>query len=139
MSKLYATATSEKASKGQGGQKQLEILLQVDPKLRTEVGRIVMKAEDSGYTIKYYPICGASWRATKDKNVIVLLDTTQPKSNAKYCKRCQERTFDSAGWEDDMCDKCFEKQQTKGEQQKGEKRKCTYPMCGNTQCKRHAQ
>lgn len=77
--KLYATIESDRATKGQGGNKQLDILLQIDPKLRVEAGRIVMKAEEDGYTIKYYPICGASYRATKDKNVITLLDTTNSK------------------------------------------------------------
>lgn len=78
--KLYATVSSERASKGQGGSKKLEVLLQIDPKQRIQVGRIVMISEDDGYTIKYYPICGASFRATNDKNVITLLDTTHPKS-----------------------------------------------------------
>ena len=75
--KLYATITSERATKGQGGNKQLEILMQVDAKLRAEVGRVIMKAEDDGYTIKYYPISGAAFRATKGKNVIILFDTTK--------------------------------------------------------------
>lgn len=87
--KLYATITSERASKGQGGNKQVEILLQVDPKLRIQTGRIIMKVEEDGYTIKYYPICGASFRSTKDKNVIVLLDTTRGKKQKdEYCTEC---------------------------------------------------
>ena len=77
--KLYATTTSERASKGQGGNKQVEILLQVDDKLKVQAGRIIMKAEQDGYIINYYPICGASFRATKGKNIVPLLDTIKGK------------------------------------------------------------
>ena len=54
--KLYATITSDRASKGQGGNKKIEILLQVDPKRRLEVGRLVMTEQDELYEIYYYPI-----------------------------------------------------------------------------------
>jgi hypothetical protein len=47
--KLYATVTSERASKGQGGNNQVEILLQVDPKTKAEIGRVVMKCENDGF------------------------------------------------------------------------------------------
>lgn len=88
--KLYATTTSERASKGQGGKQQVDILLQVDPKLRVQVGRVVMRAEPNGYTIKYYPICGASYRATEGKNVITLLDTTIGEKQKDDCRGCYD-------------------------------------------------
>lgn len=55
--KLYATTTSERASKGQGGNKQIIIDLQIDPLERMEIGRVTMNYDkDTGYTVYYYPI-----------------------------------------------------------------------------------
>jgi len=54
--KLYATVTSERASKGQGGNKRVEITLLIHPIERKEIGRLIMKCEDDVYTVYYYPI-----------------------------------------------------------------------------------
>lgn len=54
--KLYATVTSDRASKGQGGNKQIVVDLLIDPIQRLEVGRVVMECVDNIYTIYYYPI-----------------------------------------------------------------------------------
>lgn len=55
--KLYATTTSERASKGQGGNKQLTVNLKIDPEKRMEIGNVVMKYDkDDGYEVYYYPI-----------------------------------------------------------------------------------
>jgi len=55
--KLYAITTSERAKKGQGGNKEITIDLIIDPVKRKEVGRIVMQYSDlEGYIIYYYPI-----------------------------------------------------------------------------------
>ena len=55
--KLYAKTTSERASKGQGGNNEIVINLTIDPILRKEIGNVVMKYDDlEGYTVYYYPI-----------------------------------------------------------------------------------
>ena len=54
--KLYATTTSERASKGQGGNKRIEINLRIDSIKRMEIGNLVMTQEDDKYTVYYYPI-----------------------------------------------------------------------------------
>ena len=54
--KLYATVTSDRASKGQGGNSRLEIELTIDPVERKEVGRVIMDYTDNIYSIYYYPI-----------------------------------------------------------------------------------
>ena len=54
--KLYATTTSERASKGQGGNKKIEINLTIDAIKRLEIGTITMEHADGIYTIYYYPI-----------------------------------------------------------------------------------
>jgi hypothetical protein len=59
--KLYATTTSERASKGQGGNHKLVINLQIDSKKRMEIGNLVLtcttypKGNDV-YDLVYYPI-----------------------------------------------------------------------------------
>lgn len=55
--KLYATTISERASKGQGGNKKVIINLKIDPKKRKEIGNLVMTYDDiDGYQVIYYPI-----------------------------------------------------------------------------------
>ena len=55
--KLYAKTTSERASKGQGGNKKLEINLTIDDKLRKEIGNLIMTYDNiEGYSVYYYPI-----------------------------------------------------------------------------------
>jgi hypothetical protein len=55
--KLYANTTSERASKGQGGNREIVIELTIDEKERKMIGRVVMRyEEDAGYTVYYYPI-----------------------------------------------------------------------------------
>jgi hypothetical protein len=54
--KLYATTTSERASKGQGGNNKIIVNLIIDPIARKEVGNLVMTYEDGLYTVYYYPI-----------------------------------------------------------------------------------
>jgi hypothetical protein len=54
--KLYAKIQSERATKGQGGNKEIVIDLLIDPVKRMEIGRVVMTCEDDVYTVYYYPI-----------------------------------------------------------------------------------
>lgn len=59
--KLYATTTSERASKGQGGNKFIVIDLKIDPILRLSIGRIELSCSENGgsltsgtdYILKY--------------------------------------------------------------------------------------
>lgn len=54
--KLYATVTSERASKGQGGNKQVTIELAFECYGRQPFGRIVMTHNDGDYEAYFYPI-----------------------------------------------------------------------------------
>ena len=63
--RLYATVTSDRASKGQGGNREIVIDLTIDSKERRTVGRVVLRhgekgeGEHEGYTIFYYPVGGS--------------------------------------------------------------------------------
>lgn len=60
--RLYTTVTSDRASKGQGGNREIVIDLTIDPVKRKTVGRVVLQYGEKGegvhegYTIFYYPI-----------------------------------------------------------------------------------
>jgi hypothetical protein len=54
--KLYAITKGDRASKGQGSNKELQITLQIDPIERKKVGRVVMSCYDNTYEVYYYPI-----------------------------------------------------------------------------------
>ena len=54
--KLYATVKSDRASKGQGGNKEIIVDLTIDPVTRKEIGRLVMQCINDIYTVYYYPI-----------------------------------------------------------------------------------
>ena len=112
--KLYATVTSERATKGQGGHKQVEILLQIDPKLRLEVGRLVMTCEDDKYKIYYYPINENCTDQVYKSGRILLYETMGDKKGekekselCKYCPRSNRNvataTNDYDKW---ICDAC---------------------------------
>ena len=51
---MYVKSTSERASKGQGGNKEIITTLFLENKF--EVGRVVMTFEDNKYIVYYYPI-----------------------------------------------------------------------------------
>ena len=95
--KLYATVTSERASKGQGGNKQIVIDLNIE---KETVGRVVMKhEEDNGYTIYYYPIT-----ETTGKGGRVLLHKEETKGkkqkgehdgNHPNCEPCKKWLLDN--------------------------------------------
>ncbi len=69
--KLYATTTSERASKGQGGNEFLEIKLTVS-KDEVSAGRIIVEAIGLGARVYYIPPAGAT------KADGVLLSTLTP-------------------------------------------------------------
>lgn len=101
--KLYATVTSERASKGQGGSKNVEILLQIDPKLRTEIGRVVMNCEGDSYKVYYYPINENCADQTINSGRVLLYETKDKKRHPGPRAECSSH----------LCNK-------KGEKQKGE-------------------
>jgi len=80
--KLYARTTSERATKGQGGNKEITIDLLIDPKERKEIGRVVMQYSDlEGYTIYYYPINANCTEQKLNSGRLLLYKTEKAKSN----------------------------------------------------------
>lgn len=55
--KLYATVTSERATKGQGGNDSLDIRLSVSND-RIEAGRIIVEPSGTGYKVYFIPPAG---------------------------------------------------------------------------------
>ena len=55
--KLYATVTSERATKGQGGNDYLDIRLSVSND-RIEAGRIIVEPSGTGYKVYFIPPAG---------------------------------------------------------------------------------
>ena len=74
--KLYATVTSERATKGQGGNNQLVINITVGNTSRREIANIVLRttggslsgADDNVYALEYYPV-------NRDKGGRIVLDS----------------------------------------------------------------
>lgn len=57
--KLYATVTTDRASKGQGGNHQLETVYQAETDAgRVVVGRTIMTREEDGYRVRHIPVQG---------------------------------------------------------------------------------
>lgn len=83
--KLYATVTSERASKGQGGNREVVINLKIDPKKRMEVGKLVMRCEDDTYTIYYYPINQNCTDQELKEGRLLLYQSKCQKFNCKVC------------------------------------------------------
>ena len=71
---LYAKTTSERASKGQGGNKELVIDLTIDDKRREEVGTVVMSVDNGAYSVLYYP---------KDNKKVVLYKSQEKQKGEK--------------------------------------------------------
>lgn len=97
--KLYTTSTSERASKGQGGNKKIVVNLQIDPIKRIEIGNLVMEYDENiGYTVYYYPI-NDNCREQKINSGRVLLYQTKTKGEKKKGERkcaCAYHTSDGA-------------------------------------------
>lgn len=89
--KLYATVSSERATKGQGGHKKVEILLQVDPKLRKEIGRLVMTCEEDVYTVYYYPINANCEEQDVNSGRVLLYKTKGEKQKGEKCEHGYNR------------------------------------------------
>lgn len=90
--KLYATVTSERASKGQGGNNELVINITVGNKSRREIANIVLRTSggsltgdsDDQYALEYYPV-------NRDKGGRVVLDTgsLEVKGNKQKVEKCR--------------------------------------------------
>lgn len=53
--KMYANVSSERASKGQGGNKYIEIILTVETENRREnVGRMLLEEHEGSYNLSYF-------------------------------------------------------------------------------------
>ena len=82
--KLYATTTSERASKGQGGNKRLDIQLTVgNSQQREPAGAISMREiEKDKFSIIY-------WQKGEGKNLAIIdLQEKAKKQKGEKCKKC---------------------------------------------------
>ncbi len=78
--KLYATITSERASKGQGGHRELVINIKVGNVSRREIANIVLRTsggslesiDGSEYALEYYPVERQDKTLAKNKGRLVL-------------------------------------------------------------------
>src|SRR3990167_6194087 len=101
--KLYATVTSERASKGQGGNKELDILIQAEGlegiPTRTQVLRLLVRNEDGQLT---------AWLVNYEtgKSTPVIRATKQKANKQKApCKRQHRYYNESMGV---RCERCLE-------------------------------
>ena len=93
--KLYATVSSERATKGQGGNTQIVINLRVGSKSRREIANIVLKAEGDRFTLEYFEVEGTT-RPMKKRRILLdsgLLETKGKKQKGDntgkhYCTNC---------------------------------------------------
>lgn len=136
--KLYATTTSERASKGQGGNNELVINITVGNTTRREIANIVLRTsggslqgtDSNMYALEYYPV-------NRDKGGRIVLDIgeLEPKGISGICNfnACQNKAFKYGVCKKHLpleigehkcvmfyngaCDTCGKK---KGKQQKGD-------------------
>lgn len=100
--KLYATVTSERASKGQGGNREVVINLKIDPKARIEVGNLVMSCENDVYTIYYYPINQNCTDQEIKGGRVLLYETKGEKQKGEKCPTCFAQYSEKTMW----CEHC---------------------------------
>tara|TARA_Y100000310_G_C20512902_1_gene729757 strand:- start:80 stop:547 length:468 start_codon:yes stop_codon:yes gene_type:complete len=117
--KLYAKTTSERANKGQGGNKKLEIILTADNPERREEYKIWYQIDEKGTHLAIYDV-------QRGENILA-----KPKSRQKDCGIEHTKPIDTivCKQKDEKC-WCSETElsiphysddHTKGKQQKGEK------------------
>ncbi len=113
--KLYATTTSERASKGQGGE---YLFINIKDERGVSFGFIyVRKENDKAYPVIRYFSHGLVQEVTAEYMQVIQDNKEQKPKSTKYCTDCQIGTWDSAGFEDGLCDKCWDKK-NKGKKQK---------------------
>jgi len=106
--KLYATITSERASKGQGGSRELVINIKVGNKSRREIANIVLtttggSTDGSGntYALEYYPV-------NRDRGGRVILDSDVlekgEKQKGEY--HCEKHAWHCSGEGSYPCPHC---------------------------------
>lgn len=92
--KLYATTTSERASKGQGGNRYLDIQLTVSSE-RVSAGRVIVEPSGTGYKVFYIPPAGM----TKADGVTLSEITAEYiESKTKCEKQKGEKTHSHSGF-----------------------------------------
>jgi len=105
MNKIFATTTNEHTQKVQGSHTSLSIAATVGEN-QTSVVEITIECEETDteniYRVWHYDILMDAISESKNKEY----------PHTKYCDGCGERTFDANGWEDGLCDTCWEKQNT---------------------------
>ena len=84
--KLYATTTSERASKGQGGNKKIEIALTADNPSRHEEYKIWYQKTEKGTHLCVYDI-------EKGYNVFVSSKEKGKQQKGEKCKYCDKTSL----------------------------------------------
>lgn len=89
MSKLYATVTSEKASKGQGGQKYLNIDINVASNTPTFRSRVIFDELLGIYYISFESLHFKKWSVVYQTEVLTNVEQTKgEKQKGKMCEWC---------------------------------------------------
>jgi uncharacterized ferredoxin-like protein len=83
--KLYATITSERASKGQGGNEYIEIELLVGTKNKQKkAGIVLMEPSYYGFEVRYIPPAGIS-----KSDSILLSEIKGERQKGEQCEACR--------------------------------------------------
>ena len=91
--KLYASVSSERATKGQGGNKQVTVNLKIDPVARKEIGNLVMRHENGIYTVYYYPINENCLEQKLNSGRVLLYETKGEKQKGEMDKFIESVDF----------------------------------------------
>jgi hypothetical protein len=114
--KLYATTTSERASKGQGGNKYLDIVITAGEN-REKIARYIFEINEGG-----------KLKVTKWETLPIMVDLALSKGKQKKDESFEyhigARYIDCKGKNTDYCNKCGYTK-TKGKQKKDEKKYLT--------------
>lgn len=99
---MYIKAISERASKGQGGNKEIITTLFLENKF--EVGRVVMTYNEfEGYKIYYYPINENCTEQKINSGRVLLYETKDKKQKTVKCEFCGKTDCDSLLDEETIC------------------------------------
>lgn len=105
--KLYATTTSERASKGQGGNERLEI--QILGENKEDLGYIKIIPDGTNYRVQH------AFKGQPAERFWIEKGT--PTNYTKHCTDCGACNVSYEpnvyGWENGLCDDCHDKQKGK--------------------------
>jgi len=95
--KLYATTTSERASKGQGGNNKIVVNIKIDGEKRMEIGNLVLTCTSfpgnktlpkDFFELTYYPINENCTDQKLNSGKITLYQTRGKSQKGEICRHC---------------------------------------------------